>query len=851
MRRTRTVVIALLVGLTVVVTTTGPGAADGNEAPGAPLAYRSISAGTSHTCAILDDGRLKCWGANGQGRLGLGDSVDRGDDPGEMGEHLPAVDLGTGRTARAVVASDTHTCALLDNGQVKCWGNNAGGLLGLEDTVNRGAGAGQMGDDLPAVDLGAGRTATAITAGRSHSCALLDNGQVKCWGIGTFGRLGYGDTDSRGGDVGDMGDDLPFVDLGTGRSAVSLSAGTDHTCAILDNATVKCWGRSEFWGMLGYEDQAARGDEPDEMGDDLPTVDLGTGARAEAVAASGYHTCVLLDTGRVKCWGENNVGQLGYGDTFHRGNIPNTMGDLLPTVPLGSGRTATAIAAGGAYSTNSPSAGGHTCALLDDGTVKCWGTSVGLPDGLNHGKQPGEMGDALPAVRLGTGRDVNGLALGRAHFCAWTSSGELKCWGDNLSGKLGLGDEDDRGDDPAEMGDALPAVDLGDTGVTGTVSRSGTTAGLSEMWVAVLRQSDFGLQTAGATGSDGRFRIATPPGEYFVYLLDPTADHVAGFLGAPTPVTVGSGSYTSEVDGAMTPTRGAVTGLVTETGSGDPIPGARVVVLNGTTGRPEIGAVTGPTGRYTISRLAPGPRLVFALDPTGAHAPRFSPSELDTSTADHPVVAAGATTSADVTLPAQAGGTGPAPVTGTVREQGTGRRLANVMVLALRDSDFSLAGATTTGGTGAYQLPLTAGSYRLAFLDLTGRHEMQWHQSQPYTGLGSATPVTAPATIDATLPATTAAIRGTVTDETLGHPLGSAWVVAIGPTGVAGGTVTAADGTYELSGLPTGTYRVTAVGTDGVHLQRFWIDSPDYDGATPISLVAPTPATADFSLPAP
>lgn len=248
MRRTLIVVIALLAGLTVVVTTTGPGAADGNEAPGSPLAYRSLSAGTSHTCAILDDGRLKCWGDNGQGRLGLGDFVDRGDDPGEMGEHLPAVDLGTGRTATSVVASEAHTCALIDNGQVKCWGVNFGGRLGLEDTVDRGGAPGQMGDALPPVDLGTGRTATAIAAGRYHTCAILDDGQVKCWGANTFGNLGYGDTANRGDDVGDMGDDLPVVDLGTGRSAVSLSAGSDHTCAILDNATVKCWAGASSGG---------------------------------------------------------------------------------------------------------------------------------------------------------------------------------------------------------------------------------------------------------------------------------------------------------------------------------------------------------------------------------------------------------------------------------------------------------------------------------------------------------------------------------------------------------------------------------------------------------------------------
>ena len=316
-------------------------------------------------------------------------------------------------------------------------------------------------------------------------------------------------------------------------------------------------------------------------------------------------------------------------------------------------------------------------------------------------------------------------------------------------------------------------------------------------------------------------------------------------------MTVGSAAYTSEVDGVMTPTRGAVTGVVTETGTGDPIVGARVVVLNGTNGRPEIGAVTGPTGQYTLSRLSPGPRLVFALDPSGAHAPRFSPSELDTSTADHPVVAAGATATADVTLPAQAGGAGPAPVTGTVREQGTGRRLAN-------SGCWHCATATSASpGRPRPAAPApTSSRWRRA---RTASPSSTSPAATRCSGTrASPTPPSArrprsrpppPSTPPSPPPPHRSAAPST--DETLGHPLGSAWVVAIGPTGVAGGTVTAADGTYELSGLPTGTYRVTAVGTDGVHLQRFWTASPDYDGATPISLVAPTTWTADLRLPAP
>ncbi len=393
--------VAVLLGAFLVAaplsapTTTPPAAADGNEAPGNPAAFRSITAGSNQTCALSDNGTVRCWGANGNGQLGLGDTVARGDGPGEMGDSLPAVNLGTGRTATAITAGGSHTCALLDNGTVKCWGYNYYGQLGLGDTVNRGDGPGEMGDSLPAVNLGTGRTATAITAGSIHTCARLDNGTVKCWGYNVDGRLGLGDTVNRGDQPGEMGDSLPAVNLGTGRTATAITAGVGHTCALLDNATVKCWGNNSYGG-LGLGDTAHRGDGPGEMGDSLPAVSLGTGRTATAVTVGQYHSCALLDDATVKCWGYNTYGELGQGDTTHRGDGPGEMGDSLPAVNLGTGRTATAVTAGS----------DHTCARLDNATVKCWGYNgsgqLGQGDTAHRGDGPGEMGDSLPAVALFT-----------------------------------------------------------------------------------------------------------------------------------------------------------------------------------------------------------------------------------------------------------------------------------------------------------------------------------------------------------------------------------------------------------------------------------------------------------------
>jgi E3 ubiquitin-protein ligase HERC3 len=174
--------------------------------------------GTTTSCALLDHCQVKCWGYNFWGNLGLGDKIYRGDGPGEMGDSLPIVDLGTGRTAIAIAAGRNYTCALLDTRQVKYWRYNNDGQLGVGDKVYRGDGPGEMGDNLPIVALGAGRTAKGISAGRDHTCALLDDDELKWWGNNGDGQLGLGDKNSRGLLPNHMGDQLPAVLLWSGPS---------------------------------------------------------------------------------------------------------------------------------------------------------------------------------------------------------------------------------------------------------------------------------------------------------------------------------------------------------------------------------------------------------------------------------------------------------------------------------------------------------------------------------------------------------------------------------------------------------------------------------------------------------
>jgi hypothetical protein len=408
-----------------------------------------------HTCALLANGQIKCWGLNNFGQLGLGDTNNRGDVAGEMGASLPTVNLGTGRTATSVAVGGQHTCAILDTGQVKCWGWNSTGQLGLGDANPRGNAAGQMGDALPTVNLGTGLTAKALAAGFSHTCALLSTNQVKCWGFNGSGNLGLGNTTNKGTASTDMGDNLPGVGLGTGRTVKQIAAGDGITCALLDNNTIKCWGFNGD-GELGLGDLNNRGDQSGELGDALPAISLGTGRTGAAVVAGETNVCALLDNGQVKCWGFNADGELGIGNIVDHGGGPNQMGDNLPAVDLGTGRTATQIAIG---------FGSHICARLDNSTAKCWGANsvgqLGQGSTATKGDNAGEMGDNLPPINLPSSLLVSGIAAGSSSSCALLSNGEVKCWGINSEGELGLGDNLNRGTSPAQLGTALPFVDLG------------------------------------------------------------------------------------------------------------------------------------------------------------------------------------------------------------------------------------------------------------------------------------------------------------------------------------------------------------------------------------------------------
>ncbi len=433
---------------------TSPGDA-GKDAE--PLPFPTIvqvAAALDRACVVEARGSLKCWGRNDVGQLGLGDTASRGSKPNEMGKMLLPVDLGPSAQVTQVAMGDRHSCAVLGDRSLKCWGYNGTGELGLGDLDTRGDNPKEMGTDLAAVRLPTGRTAKEVAVGYEHTCAILDDGTLRCWGFNSRGQLGAGDTRSRGGVAADLGDGLKVVDLGTGRTAKHVAAGGEHTCAILDNDDVKCWGSSSS-GQLGYGDFTTRGDGAGEMGDALRAVDLGPGRKAKAIGTGTQHTCALLDDDTVKCWGNAYFGQCGTGDINNRGDTAGEMGAALKAIDLGQGHKAKGIGVGI----------NHTCVVLDNDELRCFGADFDgqlgpLPGGFTSwGWTVNQMGSNLASIDLGPGAKVRAVTAADTQTCALIGN-DVKCFGRNIYGTLGQGDTKDRGKLPADMGAALNPIPL-------------------------------------------------------------------------------------------------------------------------------------------------------------------------------------------------------------------------------------------------------------------------------------------------------------------------------------------------------------------------------------------------------
>ncbi len=300
----------------------------------------------------------------------------------------------------AVEGGGAHTCALVNSGQVKCWGQNTYGQLG--NWSNTDSYTPVLVSGIPTTT---GATATSISLGYNHSCAVLSDGQVKCWGRNSYGQLGNGSNTNSKTPVLVSG--IPTT---TGATATSISTGRYHSCAVLSDGQVKCWGYN-YYGQLG------NGTNTDSytpvLVSGIPTT---TGATATSISLGYYHSCAVLSDGQVKCWGYNAYGQLGNG-TNTNSNTPVP----VTGIPTTTGATATSISLGYWYS----------CAVLSDGQVKCWGYNYygQLGNGSNTNSNT-----PVPVTGIST---ATSISLGYFHSCAVLTYGQVKCWGDNGYGQLG------------------------------------------------------------------------------------------------------------------------------------------------------------------------------------------------------------------------------------------------------------------------------------------------------------------------------------------------------------------------------------------------------------------------------
>jgi alpha-tubulin suppressor-like RCC1 family protein len=334
---------------------------------GSCQAVHTLAAGGAHTCIITPSGGLKCWGWNANGQLGNGTMSGSNftyTAPGDV--------VGLSSGVVDVTAGETHTCALMNTGGVKCWGACAGPCgAGVATPI-----------DIPGLTSGVAQ----VAAGEMHTCALMKTGTVKCWGTG-------GEFEASPDFMATSPTDVPGL-----AKATAIASGDGYACALLGGAA-QCWG-GNMLGELGSGSNV-----PSDSPMPLPVSGLASGVTALA-PLGGSQTCAIVKGGALQCWGSNDHGQLGNGNAGAYSATPMTV------TGLGSG--VTAAAASGEW---------NACAVVSGG-VRCWG------DGTY-----GQLGNGMvtasnvPVPVTGLGSGIVDVVTGDVHGCARTSKGVVQCWG--------------------------------------------------------------------------------------------------------------------------------------------------------------------------------------------------------------------------------------------------------------------------------------------------------------------------------------------------------------------------------------------------------------------------------------
>jgi len=378
--------------------------ADGCEPDCKTSGLIALTAGEHHTCALLVGGHVRCWGGNESGQLGQAHTNFLGD---QHPFQIPVVELGG--PAVGIDAGRNHTCALMADGSVQCWGKNEIGQLGLGHTRSIGDGEHPTAA-VSKVQLGA--KAITVSAGGENSCALLEDQTLRCWGRNNHGQLGLGNTDTIG-DSESPSKAKAEVPLGEAATDVAVGGG-EHICAIPEGGGIKCWGND----LTVYP--------AEDIGDDEPASEaiLYKYGPTTGLVAGGPRACGVVTGEGNHCLGYDGDGALAVGVADEFGSVLYTWGrSQVWQVAMGSQ---------------------HTCVSLSDYTLRCFGyndkAQLGIDNtafayagvGLSLSVDLGENNQGNPSYAL--------LIAGGDQFtCALTELGELRCWGRNDQGQLGLG----------------------------------------------------------------------------------------------------------------------------------------------------------------------------------------------------------------------------------------------------------------------------------------------------------------------------------------------------------------------------------------------------------------------------
>ena len=363
---------------------------------------------------------------------------------GESESEKPAL---SGATALSIGLNSS--CALINDGSVRCWGSNFNGLLGLGSSETSA---------WAAIRVERVADAIGVAVANGHACAALADGSVKCWGALPT-RLRTKPPPSRAMSVEEV------------TAAQAVAAGREHTCALQSGGTVQCWGNTSL-ASLG---DGSLPDDPRPWSRVASVADL---SDATAIVANDGTSCALLGSGELECWGDVWVD----GDTLDDESLAGRTWLTTATKPKLIEGLPRAVGIGIADL--------YGCAVLEDSTVACWGL---LRKEMGGTGQP----SVIPTTVAGLS-DVTAIATGDSHACALLHDGSIRCWGSNLGGQLGDGSEV-ASPDPVRVQGIDTAVAIAAGGYANCALLADSTV---RCW---------GLNALGCSDSDGRCRNSAVP----------------------------------------------------------------------------------------------------------------------------------------------------------------------------------------------------------------------------------------------------------------------------------------------------------------------------------------------------